>query len=114
MTTTTLKKLIENFIDNQYAENEFKDELKTNILFFINLYESEELPKETPSKSFEIIGVPNGVLCLPDKVPYSTICSCNPNNGGSGICGCTMANQMVDNPIKYKTTDLPTSNIIIN
>jgi hypothetical protein len=30
-----------------------------------------------------------------DLVPYHTICGCNPANGGSGICGCVMANQMV-------------------
>lgn len=30
------------------------------------------------------------------KVPYGTICSCNPANGGSGICGCIMGNQLVD------------------
>lgn len=30
------------------------------------------------------------------KVPYHTICSCNPVNGGSGVCGCTMANELVD------------------
>lgn len=37
----------------------------------------------------------------PDQVPYGSICSCNPKNGGSGICGCTMGNQMVSNPKKY-------------
>ena len=45
----------------------------------------------------------------PDQVPYSELCSCNPKNGGSGICGCTMANQLVDRNITYKTeyvTDL--------
>ena len=31
-----------------------------------------------------------------NQVPYSEICSCNPKNGGSGVCGCTMANQMVN------------------
>jgi len=31
-----------------------------------------------------------------EKVPYASICSCNPLNGGSGICGCTMGNTMVD------------------
>jgi hypothetical protein len=31
-----------------------------------------------------------------NKVPYSTICSCHPANGGSGICGCIMGNQLVD------------------
>ena len=40
----------------------------------------------------------------PNKVPYYTICSCNPTNGGSGICGCTIANNMVDNPNILKTT----------
>ena len=36
----------------------------------------------------------------PDEVPYGSICSCNLANGGSGICGCTMANKMVPNPKK--------------
>jgi hypothetical protein len=40
----------------------------------------------------------------PDEVPYNSICSCNPQNGGSGICGCIMANKMVRNPKKYQTT----------
>ena len=26
---------------------------------------------------------------------YNEICSCNPKNGGSGICGCTMANNVI-------------------
>lgn len=30
-----------------------------------------------------------------DMVPYGEICSCNPKNGGSGICGCVMGNTMV-------------------
>lgn len=37
----------------------------------------------------------------PDEVPYGQICSCNPSNGGSGMCGCIMGNQMVKNPKKY-------------
>jgi len=28
------------------------------------------------------------------------LCGCNPRNGGSGICGCTIAN----NPVDYNTT----------
>ena len=28
-------------------------------------------------------------------VPYHTICSCNPANGGSGVCGCVMGNKLV-------------------
>jgi DNA-directed RNA polymerase subunit RPC12/RpoP len=43
-------------------------------------------------------------ISVPNKVPYSTICSCSPANGGSGLCGCTIANTMVDNPNILKTT----------
>jgi hypothetical protein len=32
------------------------------------------------------------------KVMYSEICSCNPANGGSGICGCVIGNKLVDRP----------------
>ena len=45
----------------------------------------------------------------PDKIPYNLTCSCHPNNGGSGICGCVMANTMVDNPRKYGA---PKTNIV--
>lgn len=44
----------------------------------------------------------NQNICLNDKmgisnqVPFNEICSCNPKNGGSGICGCTISNKMVD------------------
>ena len=40
---------------------------------------------------------------LPDEVSYGTICSCNPLNGGSGICGCVMGDRMVPNPKKNGT-----------
>lgn len=30
-----------------------------------------------------------------ETVPFYEICSCNPKNGGSGICGCTVANNQV-------------------
>ena len=31
----------------------------------------------------------------PNMIPYSEICSCNPKNGGSGLCGCTLGNTLV-------------------
>jgi len=40
---------------------------------------------------------------MAEKVPYGTLCSCNPANGGSGICGCVMANQLVDPDLWGKT-----------
>lgn len=27
---------------------------------------------------------------------YSDVCPCNPKNGGSGICGCIMPNQIIN------------------
>lgn len=41
----------------------------------------------------------------PEKVPYASICSCNPANGGSGICGCIIGNHMVPNPKLPGTLD---------
>jgi hypothetical protein len=53
----------------------------------------------------------------PDEVPYAQTCSCHPSNGGSGICGCVMANRMVPNPKKYgypKTNFTTTTDFVIN
>lgn len=41
-----------------------------------------------------------------DLVPYHTICGCNPANGGSGICGCTMANTLVKKSGGINTTTI--------
>jgi hypothetical protein len=50
--------------------------------------------------------IENHLSSLPDEVPYGTICSCNPSNGGSGICGCVMGNKMVPNPKKQGTGNI--------
>lgn len=37
---------------------------------------------------------------------YSEICPCNTSNGGNGICGCVMANKVInESPSDHKTTD---------
>lgn len=54
---------------------------------------------------------------LPDEVPYGETCSCNPKNGGSGICGCIIANKMVPNPKKFgylKTNFITTTEHTLN
>ena len=39
-----------------------------------------------------------------EKQPFHVTCSCNPDNGGSGICGCTMVNMMVPKQtVTYQT-----------
>lgn len=50
------------------------------------------------------------IISYPDQVPYHEICSCNPQNGGSGVCSCTIANEMVDRYPFYRAeyvTGLP-------
>ena len=55
----------------------------------------------------------NGNFGEPDEVPYRQICSCNQSNGGSGMCGCIMANQMVKNPKKYGSNTITFTNFNI-
>ncbi len=46
------------------------------------------------------------------KVMYGDICSCNPKNGGSGICHCIMAHELVDPNTQQgiASTDITISN----
>lgn len=85
-----------------YSENEFN--------------ETYELAFQSPT----FIGIDlqqyrNPINCTNsnDLVPYSTICGCNPSKGGSGICGCTMANQLVPRNQNVVST-LTTGKIILN
>lgn len=93
MKKETLKQLIE----VEYERCETISQFKSEVFRLLDLYESDE-------------NVMDGIGCNPitlisgaGKVPYHTICSCNPINGGSGICGCTMANTLVDDPHNLKT-----------
>ena len=62
---------------------------------FLQTYEKVEDTNIQKNNSIGIITIPCNTS---DKVPYHTICSCDPINGGSGICGCTIGNTMVNNP----------------
>ena len=48
--------------------------------------------------------------CTSNQVPFYETCYCNPKNGGSGICGCTMSHKMVDRNTTFTTTSTTTSN----
>jgi DNA-directed RNA polymerase subunit RPC12/RpoP len=55
--------------------------------------------------TYPIFGEP--INCQPNgtgKIPYHTICSCNPAKGGSGICGCSIGSNMIDNPNSVNIT----------
>ena len=43
-------------------------------------------------------------------VPYFEVCACNPKNGGSGMCGCTMGNNMVPKDFIYNLNSTTTTN----
>jgi len=47
-------------------------------------------------------------------VPYHTICSCSPANGGSGICGCVMPNKLVSRDRKSNIYTSTSENIPFN
>ena len=93
MKIETLKTLI---IQTLKRDEILADEIIQEVETLFDLYESDnEGPKVNwfPSPG-DRIGYPY-TGDDNDKVPYHIICSCNPANGGSGICGCTMANQLV-------------------
>lgn len=104
MKKETFKELIEIESKRHKTISEFKNA----VLTLIDIYESDRSSTEVvytphyvdPSQPFRNIGV----TYVPDEVPYSETCACNPNNGGSGLCGCTMSNKMVPNPKKTWTT----------
>lgn len=103
MTIPTLKKLIENHIDRLFEnENGYQltaDELKKEMLFFIDLYGQEQLPDYTRPNVIKIDST-----YQPEYVLYSEICGCNPKKGGNGMCHCTLGNTWVPNPDKVKIT----------
>ncbi len=95
MKKETLKQLIEVEYERCGTISQFKSE----IFRLLDLYESDE--NVINRIGVNPITLINGTLS--DKVPYYTICNCNPINGGNGICGCTIANTLVDNPNNLKT-----------
>ena len=93
MTTQTLKELIEVEFDRCETISEFK----VNVFRLIDLYGKDVTTTFPGSITFP-------TPTEPEEVPYGTICSCNPLNGGSGMCGCVMGNKLVKNPKKYPIT----------
>lgn len=83
MEKETLKKLIE----IEYERSETISQFKSSVFRLIDMYESDNTSAMNP--------IYNPISYSPEMVPYSEICPCNPKNGGSGMCGCTIGNTMV-------------------
>ena len=86
MNKETLKELIEIEFERSETISQFKD----SVFRLIDLYDKDSLSISDPYP-----WVRTDSISKDGKVPYWTKCSCNPANGGSGICGCVMANKMV-------------------
>ena len=98
MKIETLKTLIEDTVKNDNLMAVMPGDtlaLLKKINKVIDLYKADTVIDIKP------ISMPFDLTGIPDEVPYGQICSCNPANGGSGMCGCTMGNTMVKNPLKY-------------
>jgi hypothetical protein len=78
MKIETLKKLIELEINQCETMYEFKEK----VIALIDMFEFD-------SETSNLIDNSS------DEIPYHQICACNPINGGSGVCGCTMGTKMV-------------------
>ena len=92
MKIETLRQLIKQIL----CTSEEEEYVKEQVLKYVDLYESDQEPKH------QLPNYPPGVREFnpfePLEVLYGEICSCNPKNGGNGICGCVMGNTMVRNP----------------
>ncbi len=94
MKKETLIKLIEHESTKCQNIEDFKNE----VFRLLELYENDSSQSTIINSTYGTTSYPNTIPCNYNKVPFSTICPCNPANGGSGICGCIMGNTMVDKP----------------
>lgn len=68
---------------------------KKAVQYYDTIIYNDNLRIEMDNLRTQMLQTPSFNIPPTNEVPYSEICSCNPKNGGSGICGCTMGNQMV-------------------
>jgi hypothetical protein len=103
MKLSTLKQLIKNL--GESAKD--KDELLINIINLIELYEKDNLENDkpvfpTPTKPYENPYQRRIEDRICDtKVTFGDLCPCNPKYGGSGVCNCSMGNELVNK--EYQT-----------
>ncbi len=100
MTLDNLRMLIKDVFDNS---TDIK-EIESSIFSLIRLYEMTNNPDS---------------MFIKDRYEYKETnylninCVCKPENGGNGICGCVIGNQMISNPNTYLgTIKSNTTNII--
>ena len=87
MKIETLKTLIQLEFKNCENMVQFRD----RVLELVDIYEKDRGLTQTITQCAPFIPVKGS-----EKVPFHTICGCNPEKGGSGICGCIIPNKLVD------------------
>ena len=105
MKIETLKALIIREINLLVDE----DELVEAISDILDLYEKDNETSTYPDWSKPTAPYKNPYVLEIKTQTYGDICPCNPKNGGSGICGCTIGNQIVGQPVYYWTTTTTTN-----
>ena len=86
MKIKTLKKSIQMAAKNAKSIDEFQNMVE----LLIDVFEADKEYFENPWDAPKINQYTN------KPVLYADICPCNPKNGGSGICGCTVGNMIVN------------------
>jgi len=86
MKIETLKTLIQLEFKNCENMIQFRD----RVLELIDIYENDRGITQMIAPSTPFTPVKGN-----EKVPFHTICGCNPEKGDSGICGCILANKLV-------------------
>ena len=92
-----IKSLDSDILALETERKSFKKQLDT----LEKIRDDNSIPHDENTQSWEKSYTGGFTISSEDKVPHASVCSCNPANGGSGICGCIMGNQMVPNPKKY-------------
>lgn len=87
MTKETLKQLIEIEFDRCGTISKFK----TEVFRLIDLYDQDNTTKLPNIQKF--YDYPNRISTGDGNFNMYENCSCNPKNGGSGICGCTFSSR---------------------
>jgi len=87
MKIETLKILV---LDTINRDQVLDDETVQYVEALFDLYEKDNEGMGLPFPSFPTL------ITDSQPVRYGDLCSCNPKNGGDGICGCIMANEIVN------------------
>lgn len=109
MKIETLKTLVKQIKLETQDIDQAEGFMINKFLELLDLYESDnsnelsDFIKEQPKSIFKHYPSPYdkiGIIQSEEKVPYHTLCGCNPDKGGSGICNCVMANELVSTDIR--------------